>query len=72
MGTMMIRCPRTNRAVSTEINTEPSVFERLPEIASRLRCPACGEVHVWTAREAWLEDPPLVPSVTPDIQEADS
>jgi hypothetical protein len=72
MGTMMIRCPRTNRAVSTEINTEPSVFERLPEIASRLRCPACGEVHVWTAREAWLEDPPLVPRMMPDIQEADS
>ena len=58
MGTVMIRCPRTDRAVSTEINTEPSVFRRLPEVQSRLRCPACGEVHVWTASEAWLEDPP--------------
>ena len=43
MGTVMIRCPRTDRAVSTEIETEASVFHRLPEVASRLRCPACGE-----------------------------
>ncbi len=56
MGTVMIRCPRTNRAVSTQIDTEASVFERLPEVASRLRCPACGEEHVWTARDAWLAE----------------
>jgi hypothetical protein len=61
MGTVMIRCPRTGRAVSTKIDTELTVFERLPYVSSRLRCPACGEVHVWTARDAWLEDPPLVP-----------
>jgi hypothetical protein len=66
MGTLMIRCPRTGRAVSTEISTEFSVFERLPEVASRLRCPACGEVHVWTTRDAWLGDLPLVPQ--PDGQ----
>ena len=59
MGTVMIRCPRTGRAVSTEIDTELTVFERLPYVASRLRCPACGEVHVWTARDAWLENLPL-------------
>ena len=62
MATVMIRCPRTNRAVSTQIDTELVVFERLPEVAARLHCPACGEVHVWTAREAWLSDAPLVPS----------
>ncbi len=61
MGTVMIRCPRTNRAVSTQIGTEISVFERLPEVRSRLLCPACGEEHVWTARDAWLSDAPLVP-----------
>ena len=33
MGAVMIRCPRTGRAVSTEIETEPSVFSRLPEVA---------------------------------------
>ena len=61
MGTVMIRCPRTNRAVSTQIGTEVAVFERLPEVASRLYCPACGEQHTWTTRDAWLSDAPLVP-----------
>jgi hypothetical protein len=63
MGTMMIRCPRTGDAVSTEIETEPSVFSRLPEVAARLRCPLCGEEHVWTARDAWLEELWLAPQV---------
>jgi hypothetical protein len=57
----MIRCPRTGEAVSTAIETEPSVFSRLPEVAGRMRCSACGEEHVWTAREAWLGEPTLVP-----------
>jgi hypothetical protein len=61
MATVMIRCPRTGRAVSTQIDTEVSVFERLPEVASSLRCPACGEEHSWTARDAWLADAPLAP-----------
>ena len=61
MGTVMIRCPRTNRAVSTQIDTEASDFKRLPEVESHLLCPACGEQHVWTARGAWLSDASLVP-----------
>ncbi len=66
MGTVMIRCPRTDRAVSTQIDTEVSVFERLPEVASRIRCPACGEEHVWTAQDAWLSDAPVVPQADED------
>jgi hypothetical protein len=54
---VMIRCPRTGLAVSTAIETEPSVFKRLPQVQSRMNCPICGEVHVWTAREAWLAEP---------------
>ena len=67
MGAVMIRCPRTGRAVSTAIETEPSVFSRLPEVAARMRCPLCGEEHVWTAKEAWLEEATLVP-VPPDLR----
>lgn len=61
MATVMIRCPRTGFAVSTQIDTEAAVFERLPSVAARLQCPACGEEHVWTASDAWLSDSPLVP-----------
>jgi hypothetical protein len=66
MGTVMIRCPRTGEAVSTEINTEAAVFERLPDVPGRMTCSACGEVHVWMARDAWLGNPPLVPQ--PQVQ----
>ena len=66
MATVMIRCPRTGCAVSTEIETEPSDFSRLPEVAGRMRCPLCGEEHVWTARDAWLAEPTLVPRIDPD------
>jgi hypothetical protein len=63
MATVMIRCPRTGDAVSTEIDTEPSVFARLPEVAATLRCRLCGEEHTWTARQAWLAEPTLVPQI---------
>ena len=61
MATVMIRCPRTGSAVSTQIDTEAAVFERLPTVETRLQCPACGEEHIWTASDAWLSDNPLVP-----------
>lgn len=61
MSAVMIRCPRTGRAVSTEIETEPSVFSRLPEVAGRMRCPDCGDEHIWRASEAWLDESTLVP-----------
>ena len=61
MSAVMIRCPRTDRAVSTQIDTEPSVFQRFPEVESRMDCPACGEEHVWTVRDAWLETVTLAP-----------
>jgi predicted RNA-binding Zn-ribbon protein involved in translation (DUF1610 family) len=64
MGAVMIRCPRTGRAVSTEIETEPSVFSRLPEVAGRMRCPDCGEEHIWSASQAWLDDATLVPKAS--------
>ena len=57
----MIRCPVTGRAVSTEIETEPVVFSRLPDVSARMHCPLCRTEHIWTAREAWLGEPRLVP-----------
>jgi len=54
MGQVMIRCPNTGWAVSTEIETEPSVFRKLPKIAARMICPACGQEHVWMTNSAWL------------------
>jgi predicted RNA-binding Zn-ribbon protein involved in translation (DUF1610 family) len=71
MSSVMIRCPTTGRAVSTAIETEPSVFKKLPNVAARMRCPACGREHIWTVQTAWLADAPrpvngaAVPAIVP-------
>ena len=58
MSLVMIKCPGTGRAVSTAIETEPSVFRQLPRINARMFCPACGQEHVWAMSSAWLSDEP--------------
>jgi predicted RNA-binding Zn-ribbon protein involved in translation (DUF1610 family) len=71
MSSVMIKCPNTGRAVSTAIETEPSVFRQLPEVASRMMCPACGQEHVWTTGSAWVAgEPHLVEPVKPAEIEA--
>jgi hypothetical protein len=59
MSSVMINCPTTGRAVSTAVEMEPVVFNRLPNLAGRMRCPACGQEHVWAVRSAWLTDAPF-------------
>ena len=58
MSSVMIKCTNTGLAVSTAIETEASVFRQLPEVASRMMCPACGQEHVWTKGSAWLAGEP--------------
>jgi len=65
MSSVMIRCPNTGRAVSTAIETEPAVFRKLPKIASRMRCPACGEEHDWSVTSAWLSGEPRPLALVP-------
>jgi len=54
MGLIMIRCPRTGRAVPTGIETDARSFAALPDKPVKSKCPVCGSVHVWRTREAWL------------------
>jgi endogenous inhibitor of DNA gyrase (YacG/DUF329 family) len=58
MSSVMIRCPNTGRPVSTAIEIEPSVFRMLPKVSARMRCPACGQEHVWAVSSAWLANGP--------------
>lgn len=63
MSSVMIKCPNTGKAVSTAIEIDPGTFRRLPKIASRMHCPACGQEHAWTTGSAWLAgEPRLVES----------
>ena len=55
MGSVMIRCPNTGRAVSTAIETEPAVFRKIaegfqPDALSGLRRGACLVGNVRLAR----------------------
>src|SRR5437016_767295 len=52
MGIIMINCPSTGRAVSTEI--EVYDVDRLPTVVATIECPVCGCVHQWTKNDAWL------------------
>jgi len=70
MSSVMIACPETGRAVSTAIEVEPSVFRKLPNVAARMRCPACGKEHVWSTASAWLAGEPRLVRKAPEKVEA--
>jgi len=39
---------------------EAGDFRRLPHIEAKMRCPACGQDHVWKPNAAWLEGAPHI------------
>jgi predicted RNA-binding Zn-ribbon protein involved in translation (DUF1610 family) len=67
MSSVMIKCPNTGSAVSTAIETEPSVFRVLPKTSARMVCPACGQEHVFSTSSAWLAgEPRMVETARPN------
>lgn len=56
MGTVMIRCPATGRAISTGIVADRAKFACSPVFFADTYCPACDATHGWFAREAWVEE----------------
>jgi hypothetical protein len=51
----MIRCPIVGTAVPTGLTTETIKFESLSGVTVPLQCPACGKLHKWEHRDAWVE-----------------
>jgi len=56
MPLLMIKCPHTARSVFTGMKLEISELGHLPDVAMQVSCDACGMVHTWRKREAWLAD----------------
>jgi hypothetical protein len=54
MAMVMIRCPATGRPAFTGIETDASCVNFIPPINTRLKCPCCGETHVWSILDAEL------------------
>jgi hypothetical protein len=52
VGIIMINCPATGHGVSTGI--EVVATDQIPIVTATMVCPACGRVHEWTKKDAWL------------------
>jgi len=54
MLSVMVICSVTRQAAYTGIETDELSFAEMPEVLCRSSCSACGNVHLWTKRKAWL------------------
>ena len=54
MERLFFVCPTTRRTVDVGISTEIGTLLRIKSRTLRSECPACGEVHEWSVREAVL------------------
>ena len=57
MSMVMVKCPRSGRAIPTGIKTDRESFLRSAVFFSRTHCPICHTDHAWFAREAWVHEP---------------
>lgn len=57
MGMVMVKCPKSGRAIPTGIRTDRESFQYSPVFFSRTNCPMCHTYHEWFAREAWVHEP---------------
>lgn len=51
---VVIVCPNARREVPTGVVTDITSFANLPKGEAQLSCPACGQLHKWTRRDARL------------------
>ena len=52
MGVLMLTCSITGRDFSTNIQIDEESFRELSDVVTKARCPHCGLMHSWWAREA--------------------
>ena len=51
---VVIRCPETDAEVPVGIQMDLHTFEFLPTDNADLKCPACGNRHAWSKKDAYL------------------
>ena len=54
MEKLIFVCPKTNSQVDIGVATEIGTLLRIRSSLVRAQCPACGEIHEWPVRDAWL------------------
>lgn len=57
MGIVMIKRPKSGRAIATGMQADRERFRSSPVFFARTFCSNCKASHEWFAREAWLHEP---------------
>jgi hypothetical protein len=52
MSKLMILCPATGQEVFTGVEIPSETIAQIPEIVSRMLCPACNQEHAWSKKDA--------------------
>jgi hypothetical protein len=53
---VMIRCATSGRPLHTGLDVREETFQSLDLTDRRVHCPHCGDTHLWSKADAWLED----------------
>jgi hypothetical protein len=56
VGTVLIKCPQTGRAISTGIKADRKSFLCSAVFFARTHCPICVTRHEWFSGEAWVDE----------------
>ena len=51
---ILIRCPATGKPVLTGLATNKATFLNLLIDSREVRCPHCGQIHIWSKKDAHL------------------
>jgi hypothetical protein len=54
MGEILFKCPHTLKSVRTGLKSEWVVLHSLPPVAIPILCAACGQMHEWKRKDAWV------------------
>ena len=55
-GNVMIRCAESGEGVPTGMRPKGVSFEVSNLKDETVTCPHCGREHLWSTKDAWLED----------------
>lgn len=55
MPTVKIKCPQTGKDVTTGIEMDLQTFRIATLTNNAVQCPYCGQVHVWSKQDAFME-----------------
>jgi predicted RNA-binding Zn-ribbon protein involved in translation (DUF1610 family) len=52
---IMMRCPKSGKEVATGIVMDKAAFESSEMSDNGVKCPHCGETHVWNKAQARVQ-----------------